>query len=102
MDDDDGRHTNAEKYWLFLREAWAGISKLLADEALFVVRIGGRRLQKNEIRSNLLATMSAGLGRQVTLIDQGVTSEVKRSQANSFRGSKPSASVEHDFCFSVA
>ncbi len=102
VDDDDGRHTNAEKYWLFLRESWAGISKLLADEALFVVRIGGRRLQKNEIRSNLLATMSTGLGRQVTLIDQGVTSEVKRSQASSFRGSKPSASVEHDFCFSVA
>jgi len=102
VDDDDGRHTNVEKYWAFLREAWAGISKLLADEALFVVRIGGRRLRKDEIRSNLLATMSAGLDRQVTLIDQGVTSEVKRSQANSFRGSKPTASVEHDFCFSIA
>ncbi len=102
MDDDDGRHTNVERYWKFLTEAWAGVSDLIADEARFVVRIGGRRLKKDEIRCKLLATMSAGLDRQVTLIGPGVTSEVKRSQANSFRGSKPSTTVEHDFCFSIA
>ncbi|MXX88286.1 MAG: site-specific DNA-methyltransferase [Boseongicola sp. SB0677_bin_26] len=101
-DNDDGRHTNVEKYWAFLREAWSGVSKLVASEARFVIRIGGRRLGKDEIRSNLLATLSEGLDRKVTLVDPGVTSEVKRSQANSFRGSKPSTSVEHDFCFSIA
>lgn len=99
---DDGRHTNVNKYWTFLTEVWAGVSDLIAKEARFVVRIGGRRLDKGEIRSKLLSTMSTGLDRQVTLIDSGVTSEVKRSQANSFRGSKPSASFEHDFCFRTA
>ena len=99
---DDGRHTDVRKYRTFLAEAWAGLSELLAEEVRFVVRIGGRRLKKGELRSMLLDTLSAGLDRHVSLIDSGVTSEVKRSQANSFRGSKPSASVEHDFCFSIA
>ena len=98
---DDGRHTSLERYWSFLVEVWAGIAELLANEARFVIRIGGRRLDKGEIRDCLLDTMLKGLGREVTLIDSGVTSEVKRSQANSFRGSKPTATVEHDFCFSV-
>lgn len=100
-DNDDGRHTNPDRYWAFLTEVWAGISDLLAEEVRFVVRIGGRRLDKEEIRTNLLETMSNGLKRKVVLIDSGVTSEVKRSQANSFRGAKPSSTVEHDFCFSI-
>ncbi len=98
---DDGRRRNAERYWAFLTDAWKGMSDLLADECRLVVRIGGRRFGKGEVRSDLLATMSSGLGRQVALIDSGVTSEVKRSQASSFRGSRPSASFEHDFCFRV-
>lgn len=99
---DDGRHTNVDHYWSFLKEVWEGMSELLASEVRLVVRIGGRRLDKNEIRKNLLSTVSDGLKRKVTLIDSGVTSEVKRSQANSFRGSKPSPTVEHDFCFNIA
>lgn len=101
IDNDDGRHTNGERYWAFLTEVWTGIADLLASEVRFVVRIGGRRLEKDEIRWRLLESLRIGLGRQVALIDSGVTSEVKRSQANSFRGSKPSATVEHDFCFSI-
>ena len=99
---DDGRHRSSERYWSFLTEVWSGIAELLANEVRFVVRIGGRRLGKGEIRQGLLDTMSNGFQRKVSLIDSGVTSELKRSQANSFRGAKPSATVEHDFCFNVA
>ena len=98
---DDGRQYNAEKYWAFLGEAWHGIGPLLADEARIVVRIGGRKLTKEEARGALTVAIADGTGRLVELIDTGVTSELKSSQANTFRGSKPSSTVEHDFCFSI-
>ena len=97
----DGRHSCAEKYWVFLSEAWGGIAPLLASEARIVVRIGGRELTKEEMRHNLERTLRSATGRGVDLMDVGVTSLVKHTQANTFRGSKPTPTVEHDFCFIV-
>jgi len=97
----DGRHYNKEAYWRFLEEAWAGVAPLLADEARLVIRIGGRRLNKEEAMSSLYETLKHGLGRTLFQVDNGVTSSVKRTQANSFRGAKASPTVEHDFCFIV-
>lgn len=98
---DDGRHYSAESYWLFLQEAWAGLEALLSEKARIVVRIGGRRLGKVEMAERLTTTLKEGTGREIHLIDDGITSPVKRTQANSFRGSKASPTDEHDFCFSV-
>ena len=97
----DGRHANTEKYWTFLSEAWAGMALLLAPKARIVVRIGGRKLTKTETRDTLESTLRAATGRSVNLMDAGVTSSVKQTQANTFRGSKPTPTVEHDFCFIV-
>ena len=97
----DGRHTNVERYWTFLSEAWAGMAPLLAPKARIVVRIGGRKLTKTETRDTLESTLRAATGRSVNLMDAGVTSSVKQTQANTFRGSKPTPTVEHDFCFIV-
>ena len=97
----DGRHRNAGKYWTFLSEAWAGMAPLLATEARVVVRIGGRKLTKEGIRCALERTLRSGIGRSINLMDAGVTSPVKQTQANTFRGSKPTPTVEHDFCFIV-
>ncbi len=98
----DARHYNKEFYWRFLEEAWSGIAPLVANKARFVVRIGGRRLEKAEALSSLCNTLTSGLGRAVRPADNGVTSSVKSSQANSFRGAKASPTVEHDFCFIVS
>ena len=98
---DDGRHYNAQKYWRFLEEAWGGVAPLLANEARIVVRIGGRKLKKDEIRDALKLSICNAVNHQVRLIDDGVTSKVKRSQSNTFRGSKASSTVEHDFCFQL-
>lgn len=99
---DDGRHCDKELYWNFLSEAWDGIAPLLAPQARIVIRIGGRKLSKDEILSNLLTSLADAIGRKVVAADEGVTSEVKRTQANSFRGAKASPTVEHDFCFVVS
>ena len=96
---DDGRHHAVERYWTFLQEAWEGLGPLLADEVRMVVRIGSRKLKKPEMSQRLTETLSEGTGRLVQLLDDGVTTLVKRTQANTFRGSKVSSIEEHDFCF---
>ena len=96
---DDGRHYSAEKYRTFLTEAWAGMAPLLAGKARIVVRIGGRRFTKDEILEALRTSLKCSIRRSIQLVDAGVSSPVRHTQANAFRGSKPSPTVEHDFCF---
>lgn len=71
------------------------------EKARIVVRIGGRKLGKTEIAKRLMETLREGTGRHICRVDGGVTSPVKRTQANTFRGSKASPTDEHDFCFIV-
>ncbi|MYA34834.1 MAG: site-specific DNA-methyltransferase [Gemmatimonadales bacterium] len=98
----DGRHYSADKYKNFLVEAWAGVAPLLAAEAIIVVRMGGRRLTKEAARTTLFESLRDGLSRSVSLVDDGASSRVRRTQANAFRGDKPSDTMEHDFRFEVA
>ncbi|WP_423927973.1 DNA methylase [Candidatus Palauibacter sp.] len=97
----DGRHYSADKYKDFLTEAWAGVAPLLAAEARIVVRMGGRRLTKEAARVTLLESLRDGLPRSVSLVDEGASSRVRGTQANAFRGDKPSDTLEHDFRFDV-
>ena len=96
---DDGRHHNVGQYQIFLTEAWAGMAPLLAGKARIVVRIGGRKLTRDESLEVLLNSLQRGIGRGVYLVDAGFSSPVRHTQANTFRGAKPSPIVEHDFCF---
>ena len=95
----DGRHYNVDKYRKFLTEAWAGIAPLLAGKARIVVRIGGRKLARERIVDVLENSLEDGIERSIRPVDAGVSSPVGRTQANAFRGAKPSPTVEHDFCF---
>ena len=79
----------------------SGLAPLLAERARMVIRIGGRRLEKSELRAGLLQSLRDGLNRDVLLVDGGITTEVHRTQANAFRGAKVSRLKEHDFCFAV-
>ena len=97
----DDRHYTRDNYWTFIRESMQGLAPLLAERARMVIRIGGRRLQKAELREGLLRTLSLGLERDARLIDDGVTTQVGKTQANVFRGSKVSRFEEHDFCFAL-
>ncbi len=97
----DDRHYSKELYWEFLRASWQGLNSLLAKQARFVIRVGGRHFQKTELRAGLLKSLKDGLRRNVQLIDDGVSSEILRTQANAFRGAKTSRLLEHDFCFEV-
>jgi hypothetical protein len=99
---EDGRHYNRTLYWDFLKEAWEGAAPLLAPRARIVVRIGGRKLSKEEMFAGLSTSLKEATGRIAKPADDGVTTPVKRTQANSFRGAKASPTVEHDFCFLIS
>ena len=96
---DDGRHYNLDKYQKFLTEAWTGVTPLLADEVRLVVRIGGRRLTKDRVVDVLESSIRLATRRRVRPLDRGVSSPILNTQANAFRGSRPSPTVEYDFCF---
>lgn len=98
----DGRHYCASKYENFLTEAWAGLAPLLASEVRLMIRMGGRKLTKETARTTLETSLGAGLGRTISLVGDGVSSRIRGTQANAFRGGRPSRAVEHDFCFQVA
>ncbi len=95
----DSRHSSAAKYWQFLTEAWTGVSPLLARKARIVIRIGGRKLTRDEIRKKLKQSLEVGLGRNMRLVDDGISSTAGNTQANTFRGSRAKPAVEYDFCF---
>ena len=95
----DDRHCNKEMYWEFLEASWKGLAPLLAERVRLVVRIGGRRLNKAELREGLGQSLVAGLNRSVSLVDSGISSRVGTTQANAFRGARASPLVEHDFSF---
>lgn len=97
----DSRHVNEEAYWSFLEEAWCGVAGLLADQAQIVIRIGERRRDKDQLRRKLTDSLIAGLSRSVSVVGEGISSKVPRSQASAFRGSKPSPITEHDYVFRV-
>ena len=97
----DDRHHDKARYWSFIRASMQGLAPLLAERARMVVRIGGRRLRKSELREGLLGSLQEGLGRDVQLVDDGMTTEVGVTQANVFRGGTVSRFEEHDFCFAV-
>lgn len=97
----DDRHYSKDNYWTFIQASMNGLAPLLAARARMVIRIGGRRLQKSELREGLLRSLTLGLGRDVQLVDDGMTTDIGKTQANVFRGAKVSRFKEHDFCFAV-
>lgn len=98
----DDRHYDKQTYWTFLQDALRGLRPLLAERARVVVRIGGRRLPKAELRAGLLRALTHALSRVVRPVDDGVTSDVGSTQSNAFRGARSSRCEEHDFCFVVS
>lgn len=95
----DDRHRRIDVYWQFLREAWNGVAPLLQRSAQVVVRIGGTRLNKEELGGGLLESLSS-TGRRFKLMETRTTSIVN-GQRRIFRAIPGKASVEHDFRFKL-
>jgi DNA modification methylase len=97
----DDRHRGPETYWRFLEEAWRGITPLLADGAHLIVRIGGRRVERDDCERNLLESMRVGFDTRIKLLDRK-TSTIRKRQAVAFHPEPLDKAVEHDFHLRVA
>ena len=98
----DDRHTQASRYWDFLREAWRGLGPLLAEESVIVIRIGGAKLSKQDLLEGVTESLNSALaGHVVKPIHEGVTSTIRPRETSAFRPAPPRANVEHDFVYRV-
>jgi len=97
----DHRHYNVEKYWSFLTEAWMGIRPLLKKDAHLVIRMGGKKLSREEIKQGLQATLEKGLRRDVRLVEQRST-KIVDGQLRAFRPGASGVQHEHDFHFAFS
>jgi hypothetical protein len=96
----DDRHRRTEAYWMFLCEAWRGIAPLLQEAAQVVIRIGGTRLNGEELRAGLSDSLNRS-GREFILMEARQTL-IKNGQRRVFQTLPAKASVEHDFRFKAA
>ncbi|HYR42680.1 MAG TPA: DNA methylase, partial [Terriglobia bacterium] len=96
----DDRHRRVEAYWQFLREAWKGVVPLLQDKAQVVIRIGGTRLDAEELQAGLLDSLTS-TGRKFKLAESRQTN-IKNGQRRIFQTVPDKVSVEHDFRFRLA
>lgn len=98
----DDRHTRLENYWRFLTETWSGVQPLLKRGSHIVVRIGGTRVRKHDLREGLLESLKEGLtGFRVKPVCGGSTTEIRNRQTNVFRPGTSAKRYEHDFAFRV-
>ena len=98
----DDRHTNLEAYWRFLTEAWEGCAALLRNDAVVVVRIGGTRVDKDDLLAGLQQSLADGLaGFKVRTLHAGATTAIRNRQTNVFRPGTTRDRYEHDFAFSL-
>jgi hypothetical protein len=95
----DDRYRNVPDYWMFMKEAWAGVVPLLHKKGHVVVRIGGNRLHERQLRDGLLRSLNAS-GIRFKLAEVGHT-PIRNGQKRSFNSSKTAAS-EFDFRFRIA
>ncbi len=99
----DDRHTSIELYWRFLEEAWAGCAKLVQEETVIVIRIGGSKFSKDDLFAGLASSLSRGLsGMAVNALHKGETTEIKNRQTNAFRPGTTPERYEHDFAFALS
>ncbi|NCT99671.1 MAG: site-specific DNA-methyltransferase [Comamonadaceae bacterium] len=99
----DDRHTTLEGYWSFLNETWEGMQPLLKDGAHIVIRIGGTKLDKQDLLDGLQISLMAGLERfRVKPMHDGLTTPILNRQTNVFRPGTSPKRYEHDFTFRVA
>lgn len=96
----DDRHTSVAEYWEFLTQAWGGIRPLLASDATIVIRIGGKRFTKDDLRKGLVDGLSAAFPeRRLRLLNDGMTSAIRPRDMRAFRPGPVMTSLEHDFVF---
>ena len=96
----DDRHTNPDKYWHFIADAWKGVANLLAPDAVIVCRISGKKQTVNSLTRGMTATVQAAFP-DARLIRPPFASTPLRRQTDNFRPGTSGIGSEVDFVFQV-
>lgn len=96
----DDRHTQPGKYWKFIEESWVGIKPLLKKNANIIVRIGGKKLEYDEIYEGLNISFKNAFGNSIKLVNNTKSKNFK-GQRHSFNSNSSSTSNECDFHYSL-
>lgn len=96
----DDRHSNANRYWRFIADAWKGIANLLAPDATVVCRISGRGQTVESLARGMMGTMRAAFP-DAWMLHEPRRSVPRRRQTDNFRPGTKGIGGEVDFAFRV-
>ncbi|MBD3174177.1 MAG: DNA methylase [Armatimonadia bacterium] len=93
----DDRHANRERYWAFIGHMWQALGEMLAPKGYVVVRLGGRRLEPEDIVDGLTGSTQV-CSRTVHLVEHEV-SPIGTKQTHAFRPGSKGCAYEVDCVF---
>ena len=93
----DDRHSQKDKYWSFLTEAWAGVGPLLQHDAVLVCRIGGKGMGESEITRGLFDSLAPSFP-GVHLVRRPHLTMLHNRQTDAFRPGSSGCRFEIDYC----
>lgn len=96
----DDRHTSPHKFWRFVADAWKGIERLMAPNAIVVCRIGGKKQTLETLANGVSDSIRAAFP-EARLLHQPIPSTPARRQTDSFRPGTRGIGLEVDFAFRV-
>lgn len=92
----DDRHSSESKYWKMIADFWRVIGALVSPGGHVVIRIGGRGLSVDHVRTRLVASTIVS-GKEFNLQSLNISTAIRR-QTDAFRPGTNSK-AEMDFCF---
>ena len=96
----DDRHSSPERYWRFIADAWKGVARLLAPNAVIVCRISGKGQTVESLARGMRGTVQAAFP-DARLIQPPLQSAPHRRQTDNFRPGTKGIGGDVDFVFRV-
>lgn len=94
----DDRHENKKQYWEFLEDVWRGVAPLMAEDGVFVCRIGAKDIDRARLTRGINSSVGAVFP-DAEMINPPTVSKIKNRQTEAFRPNSVGCSYEIDYVF---
>lgn len=96
----DDRYTSKERYWLFLKEVWEGVSSLMSKDSILICRLGAIGIEQRDLTIGLKRSVKAAFPK-AELLKQPKVSEMGKRQTDHFMPGSNGCAYEVDYIFGV-
>ncbi|MCX5784601.1 MAG: DNA methyltransferase [Elusimicrobia bacterium] len=96
----DDRHGNKKEYWRFLKDVWQGIAPLMAEDGIFVCRIGAKGIDRARLTRGINSSIRTSFP-HAEIIGTPAVSKIKNRQTESFHPNTIGCSYEIDYVFQL-